>query len=504
MGTFSVNNGQITEAISYPLHIQSNFDDILLTLPDNVDKLIDPKDIRDALLSLWSSVPFKQTSTASISSSTDRYIGLDATDPSERDIKKKLFIGKRAYSGTYSYINSHDIMTNTTLLDSDVDIFLFNTKPDTVANTTTRISILSGENTGLYTAAPFIQSQFISGLTQSLSIDFVSRVGNVNFNLDKFTTGTFSLNKIQLPPTVESEAGIENKTLVWRGPTSTGRVFWEELTRPILSTIGTSSEPLIINGSPVNVNGYSLELNTSDYTPRSFGGIPMGTTFNNVAISEVLRRILYPYLGPSCTISTLRNYEELGSNPVTIIDYTISKKTLQTEAASLGNVTPAIVLPITTDDHITISGTAAALYVSSQLGEDPVIFTISVSDGTTSASASTFVQGILPYFYGVSSNGTSTILSTLALTKLVETEGDKELYINGLAGQYLYFIYDASYPNLSQILDGNNLDVILFFELSTVLFTSPQDYWANKNFKVYKLLITTPIGPPNLKYQFRY
>jgi hypothetical protein len=52
MGTFSINNGQITEAISYPLHIQSNFDDILLTLKDNVDKLIDPKDIRNALLSL--------------------------------------------------------------------------------------------------------------------------------------------------------------------------------------------------------------------------------------------------------------------------------------------------------------------------------------------------------------------------------------------------------------------------------------------------------------------
>jgi hypothetical protein len=506
MGTFSVNNGQITEAISYPLHIQSNFDDILLTLQDNVEKLIDPKDIRDALLSLWSSVPFKETIGVNLTGTKDEvytYIGLDATDPSDRDIKKKILIGKRSYSGTYSYVNSHDIMTPQ-LLNSDVDIFLFNTKPDTISNTTTRISILSGKNTGLYTIAPFIQSQYVSGTNNSLSMDFVSRVGDVNFNLNELTTGTFSLNNIQLPPRIESEAGIESKTLVWRGPTSTGRVYWEELTRPILSTIGTSSEPLIINGSPVNVNGYSLELNTTDYTPRSFGGIPMGTTFNNVAISEVLRRILYPYLGPLCTISTLRNYEELGSSPDTIINYTVIKRTEPTLPASLSNTTSAIIPAITGQDYITISGTSAAVFVNSELGEDPVIFTISVSDGTTSTSASTFVQGILPYFYGVSSNGTSTILTTLALTKLVETQGDKELYLNGLAGQYLYFIYDASYPNLSQILDGNNLNVILSFELSTVLFTSPQNYWANKNFKVYKLLIITPIGPPNVKYQFRY
>lgn len=504
MGTFSVNNGQITEAISYPLHIQSNFDDILLTLQDNVEKLIDPKDIRNTLLSLWSSIPFKQTSTASITS-TDRYIGLDATDPSDRDIKKKLFIGKRSYSGTYSYVNSHDIMTPQ-LLDSDIDIFLFNTKPDTISNTTTRISILSGKNSRLYTIAPFIQSQYVSATTDSSSIDFVSKVGNVNFNLNKYTTGTFSLNIIQLPPRIESEtpSGLENKTFVWRGPTSSGRVYWEELTLPVLSTIGTSSEPLTIYGNPTNANGYSLELNTSDYTPRSFGGIPIGVTFSNVAISEVLRRILYPYLGPLCTISILRNYEELGSSPTTVVNYTITKRTDSILPGSLTNTTPAIISAITNEDHITISGTALGIFTNATLGEDPINFTISITDGMTSASASTFLQAILPYFYGVSSNGTSTILNTLELVKLVENQGDKELYLNGLAGQYLYFIYDANYPDLSQIIDGDDNDVITFFSQTITSFSSPQSYWSNKNFKVYKRQIITPIGPPSVKYQFRY
>jgi len=506
MGTFSVNNGQITEAISYPLHIQSNFDDILLTLKDNVDKLIDPKDIRNGILSLWSSVPFKQTSTASIASSTDKYIGIDATDPSDRDIKKKLFIGKRSYSGTQSYNGSHDIMTNATLLDNDIDIFFYNTKPDTVSNTITRMSILSGKNTGLYTVAPFIQSQYISGATESLSIDFVAKVGNVNFKMtDYYTSGTFSLNNIQMPTRIESatSSGLESKTFVWRGSTSSGRVFWEELTLPVLSTIGTSSETLTIYGNPTNVNGYSLELNTTDYTPRTLGGIPMGTTFNNVAISEVLRRIIYPYLGPLCTITTDNNYAELGSNPVVIIDYTITKRTDATQTAGLTNTSPALIAAITSEEHITVSGTAVGQVPNGQLA-DTINFTITVTDGTKTATASTFIQPILPYFYGVSSVASFANLTQLTLTKLVEAQGDKELYLTGVSGQYLYFIYDASYPDLSQIIDGDDNDVIGFFTLSTLILGSPQNYWANKPFKIYKRQIVTPIGPPNVKYQFRY
>lgn len=507
MGTFSVNNGQITEANSYPLHIQSNFDDILLTLKDNVDKLIDPKDIRNAVLSLWSSVPFKQTSTASsISSNSERYIGLDATDPNDRDIKKKLFIGKRSYSGTQSYDNSHDIMSDTQLLDSDVDIFLFNTKPDTVSNTITRMSILSGKNTGLYTVAPFIQSEFISGATESLSIDFVAKVGNVNIrnyeNINDYLQGTFSLNTIQLPTSIESatSSGLESKTFVWRN----GRVQWEELTLPVLSTIGTSSETLTLYGNPTNVNGYSLELNSTDYTPRTFGGIPIGTTFNNVAISEVLRRILYPYLGPLCTITTNYNYYELGTYPTVILDYTITKRTNATQIASLTNMTPAVVDAITTTDHITVSGSSTGQIPNNQLGEDPIVFSISVTDGTKTATASTFIQGIIPYFYGVNSVSSFSNLTQISLTKLVEKQGDKELYLTGSTGQYLYFMYDASYPDLTQIIDGDDNDVIGFFTQSTLALGSPQSYWANRSFKVYKRQIITPIGPPNVKYQFRY
>ena len=112
MGTFSLNIGLITEVNSSPLHIQNNFDDILLLLKDNDTKLIDPKDLRDAVLSIHSSIPFKQTSTYSIYLTTNNnsYIGLDAVDPIDRDIKRKIFIGKRSNSGTFSYNGTYDII----------------------------------------------------------------------------------------------------------------------------------------------------------------------------------------------------------------------------------------------------------------------------------------------------------------------------------------------------------------------------------------------------------
>jgi hypothetical protein len=230
----------------------------------------------------------------------------------------------------------------------------------------------------------------------------------------------------------------------------------------------------------------------------------MGTTFNNVAISEVLRRIIYPYLGPLCTITTINNYVELGSNPTVILDYTITKRTDVTQPASLTNMTPAIVAAITTEDHVTVSGSATGQIPNGQLNENPIYFSISVTDGTKTATASTFIQGIIPYFYGISSVSSFSNLTQITLTKLIEQQGDKELYLTGLTGQYVYFMYDASYPDLSQIIDGDDNDVLGFFTLTTSTLGSPQNYWANKPFKIYKRQIITPIGPPNVKYQFRY
>lgn len=502
MGTFSINIGLNTESSSYPLHIQSYFDDILLTLKDNENKLINPVDIRNSLLSLWTSVPFKETKT-----NVD-YIGFDDTlDPNNVITTKKILFGKRSFSGTYSYAPNHDIMTSL-LLNSDVDIFLFNTKPDSVSNTLTKISILAGKKYNLYTKAPFIQSSSVfGGYTASLSLDFGSVNGNINLKSEQYSS-TFSINMIPFPSISQNYASAsDSKTLVWRGSTSSGKPNWEQLTLPPTNTIGTTGSELNIYGDPVNVNGYSLEMDDSRYMPISLGGIKMGTTFSKYPIVEVLRRIIYPYLGPQCSINTTYNYYEIGTIPNITINYSITKRTNNTHPTNLINMIPASIDAINTTSHVTITGTANGVISNGGIiNSTPNYFIINVTDGgtysTSNASASTFVQGILPYFYGITSSNIINGTGLLSLQKMVDNLGNKDVYMQGMGNQY--FIYDNSYPSLTDIIDENENSVFNQFNMTVMTFTSPQSYWINRQFKVYKRVLNIPVGPPNAKYQFRY
>jgi hypothetical protein len=510
VGTFSFNSDTITEAINYPvqdyLSLTSSVTpdtDLLFPLLDNEEKLINPIALRNAILSLWTSVPFKETKTIT-SQGTYSYIGVDTLDPVDNDLKRTIFIGKRSFSGTYSYDNSHDIMSST-LLDSEVDIFLYNTKSDVVSNTITRMSILSGEKSSLYSNAPFIQSERVSGLTESVSIDFVAKSGDVTIGniVDvNAPTGSFNLNGIPLPNidinyngSTNSNPASESNIWVWRD----GKVVWDELTLPPLDTIGATGSELQIFGTPVNVNGYSLELDDDRYMPMTIGGLPMGNSFNNISISEVLRGMLYTYLGPLCTISVDQQYYEVGIYPTPTLTYTITKRTNSTLPTGLMNMIPGVYPQITTPGQTTITGTSSGIVIS-PIGATSTTFTITVTDGTATSSQSVSVEGIYPYFYGFSNIDVIDNNTLNSLTKMVEYKSDKIIDISG-SGNY-YFVYDSSYGTLTEILDDYNLDHLSEFSVTTR--TLSKFPWATKEFLVYQWNNVSQIGPPSINYQFKY
>jgi hypothetical protein len=67
--TYSINVGQTTEA-----YRKQDINSVLADIPNNTQKLISPKDVRDAFLSSWANSSFKQTvGVASI-----EHIGLDS------------------------------------------------------------------------------------------------------------------------------------------------------------------------------------------------------------------------------------------------------------------------------------------------------------------------------------------------------------------------------------------------------------------------------------------
>ena len=497
MGTFSLNIGTTTEANNYPLH--ASFSYLLNELQDNESKLISPHVLRDVNLSLHSSVIFKETVA---SGSTIPYIGIDTLNPSDKDVKLPIVIGKRSYSGTYSYSSSHDLMTSD-LLTSDVDIFLYNTKIDTVSNTSTKVMIISGTNVGTFNSSPYFQSQVVSGVylgvTNSLSLDFINPYVDGDINIGS-SFSTISINTITFPGKTESSASASNsKTLMYED----GKLAWSDIIYPPVTYIGATGTVTNIYGSPVNINGYPIELTDSRKVPKTFGDIISGSSFNSESLADIIRRVLYPYLPPLCSISILPPYNygyvEVGTYPTPTIQYTITKRSLPTLMTSLTNMIPSVYPAITTPGQNVITSTSNGVVIS-PITATSTYFGISVTDGGQSNSATVSLTGIYPYFYGFSSLSSMTSIGLASLSKLVEYKGNKLVDITGTSS--FYYVYDYDYGTLSNIYDSYGNTVSGSFSHTSAYFSSPTGLWASKQFYVYKSSGLGIIGPPSENFQF--
>lgn len=290
--TYSINVGQPTEALR-----NQDINSALLLLPDNTQKLISPKDVRDAFLTSWATSAFKQT----IGQAGIEYLGIDSGNPSNRDIKEKIFIGKRSYAG-------RDVMDNTLLNDLDNDIYIYNTKDD-VSNQNTKIVILSGTDSALHTYAPSIESNIINS-GQALSLDFKNPSlysGPINIYSN---TGRVAINNIMFPTVAETAASASNGLILkYSGTYPNGVLKWSDMSVNI-ATIGSADTVTNIYGSPSNVNGYSLEFVDDTIVPETIGGIEIGSSFSagsfnsqNWPLSEVIRKLLYPYVAPALSLN---------------------------------------------------------------------------------------------------------------------------------------------------------------------------------------------------------
>lgn len=495
--TYSINIGTNIQSTTYNIMGATSIDlsDVLLPLHDNTNKEISPEDIRNSILTSWSNTSFKET----IGSALISYIGIDSGNPIDRDIKDKIFLGKRSYSGTYSYLLSDDIM-NSDILNRSEDIFLFNTKKDTVSNSKTRISILSGTNSNLYLNAPYIQSQVINnGTNDTNSLDIVNEIGDINI---KSVYGTTSINTIEFPKIEDSVLyDLNDKVLIMKDDV----MIWNSLSFSSIEYIGTTGSKLDINGETVNVNGYSIEFTDDRPCPFEIGDIKFGDKFDSVSISDMLRRMIYDYSPPECEISLrypyTSGYVEVGTSPIIKLDYKIYKRTLPTETTILHNMIPSIYQPITNSNEIIISGSATGVVIT-PITPSTTLFSINVSDGTQSSLATSSITGLYPYFYGFNSFDIISTSGLLSLNKLIEPVGNKSIDIYGTGN--LYFIYDSNYPVLSNIYDETGSTVSNNFTYSLVTLSSPTGLWASKQFRVYQWNNHTISGPPSVIYDFKY
>lgn len=205
------------------------------------------------------------------------------------------------------------------------------------------------------------------------------------------------------------------------------------------------------------------------------GGVAVGDTFDNVPISKVLDKILYPYVAPvvsaSATPANGGTYEIGVGTTVTSVTANVTKKARTITKVEVFGSDSATALATKTEG--VANGGSFSLAFSKELkaaAANGTRFTVKVTDSdnkVTSANTGTFSL-VYPFYQGVVAAGATVDAAAVkALTKKVETKGNKK-WAYTAANQKMVFAYPASYGNLTKIFDANNFDVTGTFTKSTV------------------------------------
>jgi hypothetical protein len=542
--TYSVNIGTEYEASRLPDILS-----VLKNIPDNTHKLISPRDVRDAFLSTWANSAIKQTTTTT----GTEYIGIDSGNPANRDIKQKIFLGKRQFGGS-------DILNNSLLTNPNNDIYIFNTKIDTATQSNTRIAILAGTTSSLYSQAPYIESR-----SDGSKFDFEFRnpsINNGSINIYS-SSGRVSINGIIFPSVSESSASASNgKVLRYYGTYPNGSLRWDN-TNVNTATIGSPGSPLNIYGSTVSLNGYSLEFINNTIVPSKVGGIPIGTSFSsntfyngsgyqNWPIVEVLRNLLFPYVPPHITLEAINatnsiSFAEVGttasvdlkykiaiyprSNSEYVSDYYIisNEPTIgeiqYTKAPPYSGLSFSTQLPGTT-----FSGTVSLTKFRNSYGT--VSFSFKASDsGVTSSSYPSVPSGINPFgfshsatasftyiypiIYGftnsvINDNSSNFTAGVNTISKLVKPYPglSNSISFASKGDGYFYFCFPSAYfGSVSQIKDPNGFILyngILsgsFFTFSTGV--SNANYAIPTNYTIWRTVGTCSYNQNGL-FEFKF
>ena len=471
-------------------------DYVYSNLVDNESRSLQPKYIRDSIISLWNLPSFKETISTKIG-----YIGIDSGDTSDRDIKQKISFGKRSYKNS-------EIVKD--LLSTDTDIFFYNTKLDSDSQNDTKISILSGSNPNIY--SPYISSNYVIGKTASLYLNIVNQddihILSRSYNIsgvkmtDNNLGSTVSINNIIFTSySTNLSSNIDGKYLLVSGGlmTWTNSLFNNTITDGYIS-VGDDNKELNIYGSKTTLNDYDLDFTDPRMTPYDLGGIISGSTFSKDSLSEVLTRIIYNNTPPKCSFTMLGSvYHEIGTSPEIILQYKIQKFNNPLKPTRLINMIPSQLAPISDDQSITIEGNSEGVFITPIIATTSY-FTIKVEDIYGGISTNTkSITGVYPYFYGFSTYSVPDIFELEKLNTIVDEKSDKT--IDFLGNGNLFFIYDKNYGPLTSI-NNNSVSVASFSQI-TATISSPNGFWDSKEFYIYRK-DSVDISAPSENYTFKY
>lgn len=217
-------------------------------------------------------------------------------------------------------------------------------------------------------------------------------------------------------------------------------------------------------------------------TIQAHGGVPVGQTFDEMPVNEVLDMILYPWIAPAVTCqvtvpSNGGNFEKGSTQKVTNIRVAVTKKSHNITKVEVFNGGTS--LGSKTDG---VSNGGSFDFAVSQDVKTNLNFTAKVTDAsgkTTTANSGTF-NFVYPFYWGaVAATGVIDETTVEGLSKQITTKGNKTVQFT-CTNQRICFAYPKAYGDLRTIKDQNNFDVTGTFTKSVVSITgldsTAQDY----------------------------
>lgn len=221
-------------------------------------------------------------------------------------------------------------------------------------------------------------------------------------------------------------------------------------------------------------------------TVNALGGVDAGATFDNVPITDMLTKILYPYVAPVIGTTTSSPnggcFENGSTQTITAVTSLVTKKSASISKVELlqGSTVLKTHSAIPNGGNISFTGLSIAIDKSSASKNLTVKVTDSENKSYTK-NTGTF-SFVYPYYYGAIEATTAISEAVIeGLTKKVESKGNKAWTFT-LNNQKAVFAYPKSYGTLKSIIDANNFTVTDTFtrlELSiTGLDGTAQTYYV--------------------------
>lgn len=287
------------------------------------------------------------------------------------------------------------------------------------------------------------------------------------------------------PVLAKGEMGIETDTKKFKF--GDGVSTWSTLGYASTDEIEVDGEFNAESENPIQNKVVNEAVHYTNDTPTitALGGIAVGTTFDNMSVTDVLTKLLYPYTKPTTSISVTPNggtYEKGTSVSVTALKVTATKKS-SAIASVVAKQGSTVITTLT--ENVANGGTFNMLPSEGITLTADATFTgvtTDVDGGNTTATSSKFTF-IDPYYYGVVADGT-TIDETVvkSLTKDVKAKGSKS-YTYTTEGECMVIAYPASYGALKSALDPNGFENIASYTKHEIAVTTASG--TSVNYFVY-------------------